>query len=132
MGKKVSKPRKEFVQVRDNRQNQSRHQHVSDDAASGNKMQLDATEQAEVQVTKAQNVAIVNDNHISQSENDDQENPNENISVTQEVPEFVPDTPINDEHTDEELEFIEHDFNAKDDNPNIPKHGGATVRDCTQ
>ncbi|GAU44251.1 hypothetical protein TSUD_399970 [Trifolium subterraneum] len=39
----------------------------------------------------------------------------------QEVPEFVPDTAINDEHTDEELEFIEHDFNAKDDNPNIPK-----------
>jgi hypothetical protein len=65
----------------------------------------------------------VDANHNSQSDNEDEEQVNgiENIIITQEVPEFVPDTPINEETTDEELEIIEHVFNAKDDNPNIPK-----------
>ncbi|PNX56661.1 hypothetical protein L195_g058317, partial [Trifolium pratense] len=104
MDKKVSKPRKEFIQVRDNRQNQPRQQPVNNETASGSEAQLDANEQ--------NNDDVVNVNHISQSGNEDQELVNGNDRITQEVPEFVPDTPLNDELTDEEIEIIEHDFNA--------------------
>ncbi|XP_045831223.1 uncharacterized protein LOC123922559 [Trifolium pratense] len=115
MGKKVSKSRKEFIQVRDNRQNQPRQQPVNNETASGSEAQPDANEPNKEDV--------VNVNHISQTGNEDQElvNGNENLRITQEVPEFVPDTPISDKLTDEAIETIEHDFNVNDDNPNIPK-----------
>ncbi|GAU35151.1 hypothetical protein TSUD_217840 [Trifolium subterraneum] len=100
-----------------------------------------------VKATKVQNEDGVDANHNSQSDNEGEERVNgiENIIITQEVPEFVPDIPINEETTDEELEIIEHVFNAKDENPNIPKeeksgrrigswrqHGGSPFRDCSQ